>query len=44
LSYNKFMAGLKTAGVEINRKVLADIAVRDPAAFAELAAVAKQNA
>ena len=37
LSYNRFMAGLKRAGVEINRKVLADLAVRDPAAFGELA-------
>lgn len=43
LSYNRFMAGLKSAGVEINRKVLADLAVRDPVAFGELAAVAKQN-
>lgn len=44
LSYNRFMAGLKTAGVEINRKVLADLAVRDPGAFADLAGLAKQNA
>ncbi len=43
LSYNKFMAGLRTAGVEINRKVLADLAVNDPAAFEELAAVAKKG-
>ncbi len=43
LSYNRFMAGLKSAGVEINRKMLADLAVRDPAAFGELASVAKQR-
>jgi len=43
LSYNQFMAGLKRAGVEINRKILADLAVRDPAAFGELAAVARQG-
>lgn len=43
LSYSRFMSGLKKAGVEINRKVLADLAVRDPAAFGELAEVAKQS-
>lgn len=43
LSYNRFMAGLKSAGVAINRKMLADLAVRDPAAFGELASVAKQR-
>jgi large subunit ribosomal protein L20 len=43
LSYSRFMAGLRQAGVEINRKLLADLAVRDPAAFGELAEVAKQN-
>ncbi|UCF40554.1 MAG: 50S ribosomal protein L20 [Gemmatimonadota bacterium] len=43
LSYSRFMAGLKKAGVEINRKVLADLAVRDPAAFGELAEVAKKS-
>ena len=43
LSYSRFMAGLKKAGVDINRKVLADLAVRDPAAFGELAEVAKQS-
>ena len=42
LSYNRFMSGLKRAGVDINRKVLADLAVRDPAAFEQLAEVAKQ--
>jgi len=43
LSYSRFIAGLKRAGVEINRKMLADIAVRDPAAFGELAEVAKKS-
>jgi large subunit ribosomal protein L20 len=43
LSYNRFMAGLKRAGVEINRKLLADLAVRDPAAFGQLAEVARQQ-
>ena len=43
LSYNRFMAGLRNAGVEINRKMLADLAVHDPAAFEELAAVAKKS-
>ena len=36
LNYSTFMNGLKKAGVEVNRKVLADIAVRDPDAFAQL--------
>ncbi len=43
LSYNRFIAGLKNAGVAVNRKMLADLAVRDPAAFGELAEVAKSN-
>jgi len=44
LSYNRFMAGLKRAGGEIDRKMLADLAVRDPVAFGELAEVARQSA
>lgn len=36
MSYSRFMNGLKQAGIEINRKVLADLAVRDPQAFAQL--------
>ncbi len=43
LSYSRFMSGLKKAGVEINRKMLADLAVRDPVAFGELAEVVKKN-
>jgi large subunit ribosomal protein L20 len=37
LSYNVFMSGLKKAGIELDRKVLADLAVHDPAAFSALA-------
>ena len=37
MSYSVFMAALKDRGVNLNRKVLADLAVRDPAAFAALA-------
>ena len=43
LSYSKFMFGLKTAGVNLNRKVLADIAVNDAATFTTLAETAKAN-
>ena len=42
LSYSKFMHGLKVAGINLNRKVLAELAVNDSNAFAELAAKAKQ--
>lgn len=41
LSYSKFMYGLKLAGVDVNRKILADLAVTDAKAFADLAAAAK---
>jgi large subunit ribosomal protein L20 len=41
LSYSVLIAGLKRANVEVNRKILADLAVRDTAAFAKLAEVAK---
>lgn len=43
LSYSRFMNGLKKAGINLNRKVLADIAVNDPAAFAKLASTAANN-
>ena len=43
LSYSRLVAGLKKGGVEINRKVLADLAVRDADAFGRLAEVAKSN-
>ncbi|GGA86495.1 50S ribosomal protein L20 [Ornithinibacillus halotolerans] len=41
LSYNKLMHGLKLAGIEINRKMLSDLAVNDSQAFAQLAEKAK---
>ena len=41
LSYSKFMHGLKLAGIDLNRKVLADIAVSDPRAFSALCDQAK---
>ena len=41
LSYSRFMHGLKLANVELNRKVLADLAVRDEAAFGELVKIAR---
>jgi large subunit ribosomal protein L20 len=41
LSYNRFMAGVRLAGIELDRKSLADIAVSDPAAFAVVAERAK---
>ncbi len=41
LSYSRFMYGLKSAGVEMNRKILADMAVNDAPAFTSLAEVAK---
>ena len=43
LPYNRFMHGLRLAGVEIDRKVLADLAVRDSGSFARLVEVAKTN-
>ena len=42
ITYNRFIQGLKTAGVEVDRKMLADLAVADPAAFSALVAVARQ--
>ena len=41
LSYSKFMYGLKKSGIELNRKVLADMAVNDAAGFAKLVETAK---
>ena len=43
LSYSRFMNGLDKAGVEIDRKVLAQLAVSDPNAFGDLAALAKSQ-
>ncbi len=44
LSYSRLMSGLKRAGVEIDRKVLAQLALSDPKAFGELAELAKKAA
>ncbi|MEN3356880.1 MAG: large subunit ribosomal protein, partial [Mycobacteriales bacterium] len=41
MTYNRFVQGLKAAGVEVDRKVLADIAVNDPATFAALVQTAR---
>lgn len=43
LSYSMFVNGLKKAGVDLNRKMLADLAVRDASAFAELASLARSG-
>jgi len=44
LKYGEFMNSLKQAGIEINRKMLADMAVREPEAFANLVTTAKEKA
>jgi large subunit ribosomal protein L20 len=44
LSYSKLVHGLKEAGVEVDRKILAQLAIEDPKGFGELAALAKQPA
>jgi len=41
MSYSRFIAGLKAAAVEVDRKILADLAVRDPAAFGALVELAR---
>lgn len=43
LSYSRLMHGLKVAGIEVNRKMLAELAVSDEKAFAELASAAKNS-
>ena len=43
LSYSKFMNGMKLAGIDINRKMLSEIAINDPKAFADLVEVAKKQ-
>ncbi len=43
LPYSKFIRGLKLAGVELDRKVLADLAISDPAGFAKIANLAAQQ-
>lgn len=43
MSYSKFMNGLKKSGIEINRKMLSEIAIHDPKAFSELVELAKNS-
>jgi len=43
LTYSQFITGLKRAGVDINRKILAEMAVREPEALTNLITVAKEN-
>ena len=43
LSYSKFMHGLKLAGVDLDRKVLAELAISDPSGFAQIAKLAAQQ-
>jgi large subunit ribosomal protein L20 len=43
LPYGRFMAGLKSAGIEVDRKMLADLAIREPAAFEALVAQARTS-
>jgi len=43
LTYNRFIQGLKAAGVEVDRRVLSDLATNDPKAFAKLVEVARKN-
>ena len=42
MNYSSFMHGLKTAGIEINRKMLSEMAISDPAAFTQLTEIAKK--
>jgi large subunit ribosomal protein L20 len=43
MTYSSFVHGLQTAGIELDRKILADLAVHDPAAFDQLLAAARQG-
>lgn len=43
LTYNRFIQGLKAAGVEVDRRMLAELAVNEPAAFNALVEIAKNN-
>jgi large subunit ribosomal protein L20 len=43
LTYSRFMNGIKLAGIDINRKMLSEIAINDPKAFAELVEIAKKQ-
>jgi large subunit ribosomal protein L20 len=43
MTYNRLIQGLKIAGVEVDRRVLSDLATNDPAAFAKLVEIARKN-
>ena len=43
LTYNRFIQGIKAAGIEVDRRILSELATNDPAAFAQLVEVARQN-
>jgi large subunit ribosomal protein L20 len=43
LTYNRFIQGIKAAGIEVDRRLLSELATNDPAAFAQLVEVARQN-
>ena len=43
LTYNRFIQGIKEAGIEVDRRILSELATNDPAAFAQLVEVARQN-
>jgi len=43
ISYSKFMFGLKAANIDINRKMLSELAIKDPKAFSDLVKLAKKN-
>jgi large subunit ribosomal protein L20 len=43
ITYNRFIQGLKAAGIEVDRRVLSDLATNDPKAFASLVEVARKN-
>ncbi len=43
MTYNRFIQGLKAAGVEVDRRMLAELAVNEPAAFTALVGIAKEN-
>ena len=43
MSYSKFISGLKKANITINRKMLSEMAINDPAAFAKLVEIAKEQ-
>jgi large subunit ribosomal protein L20 len=42
-AYNRLIQGLKTAGVEVDRRVLSELAINDPAAFSQLVEIARKN-